>query len=94
MYSKFFLGTIIVGIIASGIVIYIASDRIDNDNYWLSSEITGIWIIVIGSLWAISLYLYKKYGQGNILLAVLWFQPLFRFMFNVFFFFLGFITKP
>ena len=82
MYSKTFLGFVIFCIIGSGVIIYMTSNKLDNNNYWMSSEITGIWTIVVGIAWAISLFLYDRYGDGNMLLAIIWFRPLFRVMFD------------
>jgi energy-converting hydrogenase Eha subunit G len=82
MYSKTFLGFIIFCIIGSGVIIYMTSNKLDNNNYWISSEITGIWTIVVGIAWALSLFLYDRYGDGNMLLAIIWFKPLFRLMFD------------
>ena len=82
MVSKTFLGFVIFCIIATGVIIFLASDKLDHNNYLLSSEITGTWVIVIGIAWAISLFLYDRYGDGNMLLAIMWFKPLFRLMFD------------
>lgn len=58
------------------------SNKIDDNNYLVSSEIAGTWVTILGVLWAISLFLYDRYGDGNILLAIIWFRPLFRIMFD------------
>jgi hypothetical protein len=80
MISKTFIGFVIFCIIASGIIIYTTSNKIDDNNYLVSAEISGIWVTIMGVLWAISLFLYDRYGDGNILLAIIWFRPLFRIM--------------
>jgi hypothetical protein len=82
MVSKVFLGFVILCIIGSGILIYMSANKLDKNNYLLSSEITGIWVTGLGLAWALSLFLYDRYGDGNVLLAIIWFRPLFRIMFD------------
>jgi hypothetical protein len=82
MVSKVFLGFVIFCIIGSGILIYMSANKLDKNNYWLSSEIAGGWVIGLGLAWALSLFLYDRYGDGNVLLAIIWFRPLFRIMFD------------
>jgi hypothetical protein len=85
MVSKLFLGVVVACIIGSGVIIYITADKIDNNNYGLSAEITGSYVIIAGILWALSIWMYDRYGDGNILLAIIWFRPLFRIMFDTIF---------
>jgi hypothetical protein len=82
MYSKTFLGFVIFCIIGTGVIVYMTSNKLDHNNYWLSSEITGAWLTGLGIAWAVSLFLYDRYGDGNMLLAIIWFKPLFRLMFD------------
>jgi hypothetical protein len=82
MVSKLFLGLIIFCIIGSGILVYMSSNKLDKNNYLISSEIAGGWMIGLGIAWAVSLFLYDRYGDGNVLLAIIWFRPLFRIMFD------------
>ena len=83
MYSKTFLGFVIVCIIGTGVIVYMTANKLDHNNYGLSSEIAGAWLIGLGLAWAVSLFLYDRYGDGNILLAIIWFKPLFRVMFDM-----------
>lgn len=85
MVSKLFLGVVTACIIGSGVIIYLTADKIDNNNYGLSAEITGIYVTIAGLLWALSIWLYDRYGDGNMLLAIIWFRPLFRIMFDTIF---------
>lgn len=85
MVSKTFLGVVVACIIASGVIIFITADKIDNNNYGFSAEVTGIYVTVAGLLWALSIALYDRYGDGNVLLAIIWFRPLFRIMFDTLF---------
>ena len=82
MYSKTFLGFVIFCIIGTGIIVYMTANKLDNNDYLISSEIAGAWLTGLGLAWAVSLFLYDRYGDGNILLAVIWFRPLFRIMFD------------
>jgi hypothetical protein len=85
MVSKTFLAFVVGCIIVSGVIIFITADKIDNNNYGVSAEVTGIYVTVAGLLWALSIALYDRYGDGNILLAIIWFRPLFRIMFDTIF---------
>jgi hypothetical protein len=82
MVSKLFLGFVILCVIGSGVLIYMSANKLDKNNYWLSSEIAGAWVTGLGLAWALSLFLYDRYGDGNVLLAIIWFRPLFRIMFD------------
>jgi len=82
MLSKTFLAIVIFCIIGSGVIIYLTSNKLDNNNYLLSGEIAGVYVTVLGLMWAVSLFLYDRYGDGNVLLAIIWFRPLFRIMFE------------
>jgi hypothetical protein len=82
MISKTFLGFVIFLIIVGGVLVFVTADKYDKNNFSLSSEITGIYLAVAGLLWGISLALYNRYADGNVLLSILWFGPLFRSMFS------------
>ena len=81
--SKTFLGVVIFLIIAAGVLIFVTVDEYDNNNYIISSKVTGIYFVVAGLLWGLSLALYNRYGNDNVLVSVIWFEPLFRGMFRL-----------
>ena len=61
---------------------FVTADKYDKNNFSLSSELTGIYLLVAGLLWGVSLALYDRYSDGNMLVSILWFGPLFRSMFS------------
>jgi len=81
--NKLFLGFIIFLIMGVGVAVFMTADKYDNGNYWISGGVLGGYLILAGVGWAISLFLYKRYSDGNMLIAILWFGPLFRFMFDI-----------
>ena len=82
MVSKTFLAFVIFLIIVGGVLVFVTADKYDKNNFSLSSEITGIYLLVAGLLWGVSLALYDRYSDGNMLVSILWFGPLFRSMFS------------
>ena len=82
MVSKTFLAFVIFLIIVGGVLVFVTADKYDKNNFSLSSELTGIYLLVAGLLWGVSLALYDRYSDGNMLVSILWFGPLFRSMFS------------
>jgi len=82
MVTKSFLAFIIFLIIVGGILVFVTADKYDKNNFSLSSEITGIYLVIAGLLWGMSLAVYDRYTDGNMLVSILWFRPLFRSMFS------------
>jgi len=80
MVTKSFLAFMIFLIIVGGILVFVTADKYDKNNFSLSSEITGIYLVIAGLLWGMSLAVYDRYTDGNMLVSILWFGPLFRSM--------------
>ena len=80
MVSKTFLAFVIFLIIVGGVLVFVTTDKYDNNNFSLSGKITGIYLAIAGLFWGLSLALYDRYSDGNMLVSILWFGPLIRSM--------------